>query len=258
MNSISSGLSAAGCLHVAIIMDGNGRWATRRGLRRAEGHCAGAGRIRQVVKAAPALDVRTLTLYAFSANNWARPETEVTGLMKLFDGFFRAEKEEWQREGARVSVIGRRDRLPAALLDSIEAAESATRTGERLHLRLAIDYSGQEVIMEAARRFPGQRGHTREDFARLMAVASHACPEDPEVDLVIRTGGEQRLSDFLLWELAYAELWFSGKLWPDFNANDLAAAVRTFRSRERRYGHLAPAESEDSPQVNPVLAFNGQ
>ena len=231
----------AGRLHVAIIMDGNGRWATLRGLARTEGHRAGATRIRELAPAAPALGVETLTLYAFSANNWARPEREVRDLMEIFQKFFDSEASEWQRSGLRVSVIGRRDRLPGPLLEAIQSAEIATCGGTRLHLRLAIDYSGQEAIIEAARRLSSEQCPTREDFGRLMAIASHASPEDPPVDLLIRTGGEQRLSDFLLWELAYAELWFCGKLWPDFDARDLENAVRDFARRERRYGAILPA-----------------
>lgn len=227
--------------HVAIIMDGNGRWAERQGLARTAGHAAGAARIPSIVRAAWGAGLRVLTLYAFSGNNWARPENEVACILRLFEEFFIAGLETWRRDGVRVSVIGRRDRLPAALAASIAAAERATASGRLLHLRLAIDYSGQEVILEAARRCPGEAPPTRDGFARLMALASHACPEDVEVDLLIRTGGEQRLSDFLLWELAYAELWFSEKLWPDFTADDLAEALRAFETRERRYGRLAPA-----------------
>ncbi|MGH9449621.1 MAG: polyprenyl diphosphate synthase [Terriglobia bacterium] len=246
MNSTSSAFPVPSGFHVAIIMDGNGRWATQRGMRRAEGHCQGAQSIRKVVEAAPSFGVTALTLYAFSGKNWARPKEEVAGLMRLFADFLRDERDNWGRCGVRLSVIGRRDRIPSALLNSIEAAESTTCTGEQLHLRLAIDYSGQEMIVEAARRFASHPCRGAKDFARLMALASHARTDDPEVDLVIRTGGEQRLSDFLLWEMAYAELWFTDKLWPDFSAGDLAAAVRDFRSRERRYGQLTMGESEES------------
>ncbi|MGH9378375.1 MAG: polyprenyl diphosphate synthase [Terriglobia bacterium] len=240
--------------HVAIIMDGNGRWATLRGLPRSAGHRAGARRIPLMVRAAKDLGVRILTLYAFSGNNWARPQVEVAGIMKLFENFFQDGIEEWRREDVRMSVIGRRDRLPAALLSAIEAAETGACSGKRLHLRLAIDYSGQEVIVEAARRFRDEPSPTRDGFARLMALASHANPEDTAVDLLIRTGGEQRLSDFLLWELAYAELWFSEKLWPEFTAADLAAAIRCFEARERRYGRVTPAPSEDP--ANAILTLN--
>ncbi len=231
-----------------MIMDGNGRWAVRRGLPRTEGHRAGAARIRELAQAAMALGVHTLTLYAFSGNNWARPQSEVEELMRIFSDFFNAGTGEWRGDGVRASVIGRRDRLPSALIASIDAAEFATRAGARLHLRIAIDYSGQDMILEAARRLRDEPCLTRADFGRLMALASHASPDDSAVDLLIRTGGERRLSDFLLWELAYAELWFSGKLWPDFGASDLEDAVRDFTGRERRYGRL-PAPPSDATVV---------
>lgn len=233
-------------IHVAIIMDGNGRWAERRGLARAEGHRAGAEAVERVVRASPSLGVNVLTLYAFSGNNWARPGFEVHRLMELFADFFRAGRSGWRPAGVRLSVIGRRDRLPPPLTEAIEAAERSTRDGKQLHLRIAIDYSGQEVILEAARLLQHRPARCPEDFGRLMAAASHACADDPPVDLLIRSGGEQRLSDFLLWELAYAEIWFSEKLWPDFGPGDLAHALRWFDSRERRYGRLAPAHSEEA------------
>lgn len=233
-------------IHVAIIMDGNGRWAERRGLSRAEGHRAGAEAVERVVSAAPALGINVLTLYAFSGNNWERPRFEVHRLMELFADFFRTGRSGWRRTGVRLSVIGRRDRLPPPLTEAIEAAEHSTRDGKQLHLRIAIDYSGQEVILEAARLLQHRPAGSPQEFGRLMAAASHACADDPPVDLLIRSGGEQRLSDFLLWELAYAEIWFSEKLWPDFGPADLARAVRWFQARERRYGRLAPAPSEEA------------
>lgn len=233
-------------IHVAIIMDGNGRWAKRRGLARAEGHRAGAETVERMVRAAASLNVDPLTLYAFSGNNWARPEFEVHRLMDLFADFFRAGLAAWCRSGVRVSVIGRRDRLPPSLTEAIRSAERLTRAGKQLHLRIAIDYSGQEVILEAARLLQHSPAGSPQEFSRLMAAASHAGADDPPVDLLIRSGGEQRLSDFLLWELAYAEIWFSEKLWPDFGPADLARAVRWFEARERRYGRLAPAPSEEA------------
>ncbi|HLI30118.1 MAG TPA: polyprenyl diphosphate synthase [Terriglobia bacterium] len=230
-------------LHVAIIMDGNGRWASLRNLSRAEGHRAGAESIRRIVDAAPRLGVRILTLYAFSGNNWGRPASEVRELMKLFEDFFRTEEDAWVDRGIRVSVIGRRDRLPASLLEAISAVEQATCSGTRLSLRLAIDYSAQAAIMEAARRFCESQPAAREEFSRLLAEVCHASSEDRDVDLIIRTGGEQRLSDFMLWEIAYAELFFSSRYWPDFGEGDLAEALAEYRRRERRFGRLKePAE----------------
>jgi len=225
-------------LHVAIIMDGNGRWASLRNLPRAEGHGAGAESIRRIVDAAPRLGVRTLTLYAFSGNNWGRPESEIQDLMKLFEEFFRSEESLWVSQGIRVSVIGRRDRLPFSLLEAISASERATISGTRLRLRFAIDYSAQAVIVEAARRFRGSLTAAPKEFSRLMAESCHASSEDSDVDLLIRTGGEHRLSDFLLWEIAYAELFFSNRYWPDFGEDDLAEILAEYRRRERRFGRL--------------------
>ncbi len=199
-------------LHVAIIMDGNGRWATRRGLPRGAGHRAGAETVRRIVEAAPGLGITALTMYAFSADNWKRPAGEIAILMRLFARYLHGEVARLAAQGVRLSLIGRRDRLPAPLVSGIAAAEQGTAGGVRLHLRLAVDYSARTAI-------------------RADAIL-------PDVDLLIRTGGEQRLSDFLLWESAYAELWFTGCMWPDFSAGDLAAAVADFRARERRFGGL--------------------
>jgi len=199
-------------LHVAIIMDGNGRWATRRGLPRGAGHRAGAETVRRIVQVAPDLGITALTLYAFSADNWKRPAGEIAILMRLFARYLHGEVASLARQGVRLAVIGRRDRLPTPLVSAIAAAEQATAGGTRLELRLAVDYSARAAI-------------------RADALL-------PDVDLLIRTGGEQRLSDFLLWESAYAELWFTDRMWPDFSAADLAAAVADFQSRERRFGAL--------------------
>jgi undecaprenyl diphosphate synthase len=199
-------------LHVAIIMDGNGRWATRRGLPRGAGHRAGAEAVRRTVEAAPDVGITALTMYAFSADNWKRPAGEVAILMRLFARYLHREVASLEKQGVRLAVIGRRDRLPAPLVDAIAAAEAATAGGTRLDVRLAVDYSARAAI--------------------------RAGTLIPDVDLVIRTGGEQRLSDFLLWESAYAELWFTDRMWPDFAAADLTAAVSDFQNRERRFGAL--------------------
>jgi undecaprenyl diphosphate synthase len=204
-------------LHVAIIMDGNGRWATRRGLPRAAGHRAGAEAVRRAVEAAPDLGISALTVYAFSADNWNRPAAEVTALMRLFARYLRRETAELAKQGVTLTIIGRRHRLPAPLVAAIEEAERITTGGARLDLRIAVDYSARAAIRAGA----------------LI----------PDVDLLIRTGGEQRLSDFLLWECAYAELWFTDAMWPDFGAIELAAAVRDFHSRERRFGGLPTQEA---------------
>jgi undecaprenyl diphosphate synthase len=218
-------------LHAAIIMDGNGRWAAARALPRIAGHRAGAEALRRTVEAAPDLGIRTLTVYAFSSDNWQRPPTEVSALMKMFHLYLRREQARCVANGVRVSVIGRRDRLPRMLLPMIEGCEQATAPGRKLHLRLAVDYSARDAIVAAASSI-GKHG-SREDFVRALG--------SQDVDLLIRTGGEKRLSDFLLWESAYAELVFTPKMWPDFVAADLAAAVAEFRSRERRFGALPKA-----------------
>jgi len=199
--------------HVAMIMDGNGRWATRRGLPRAAGHRAGVEAVRRIVRAAPDVGITALTLYAFSSDNWSRPPAEVTALMRLFARYLHREVPELVAQSVRLSIIGRRDRLPAALVNAIVDAEQATSGGTRLDLRIAVDYSARAAIRSGT----------------LL----------PDVDLLIRAGGEQRLSDFLLWESAYAEVWFTDTMWPDFTATELAGAVRDFRARDRRFGGLS-------------------
>jgi len=208
-------MAQSSSLHVAIVMDGNGRWASRRGLPRVAGHRAGAEAVRRTVEAAPGLGVAALTLYAFSADNWKRPATEVAALMRLLARYLRTEAPRLAQHDVRLELIGRRDRLPGPLLAAIGAAEHATARGAQLHLRLAVDYSSRWAIGAGA----------------LL----------PDVDLLIRTGGEQRLSDFLLWESAYAELYFTETMWPDFGAAELAQAVAEFHARERRFGGLPEA-----------------
>jgi len=219
-------------LHAAIIMDGNGRWANRRGLPRAAGHRAGAAAVRRTVEAAPDLGISTLTLYAFSEDNWSRPAREVSALMKLLGRYLTQEADRCVANGVRLEAIGRRDRLPAPLVVLLEEAERKTARGKRLNLRLAIDYSSRQAILDAARRAASNT--TEEQFSALMG---------PDVDLLIRTSGEQRLSDFLLWECAYAELVFTSRMWPDFTSGDLAEAVAEFHRRERRFGAVAAVET---------------
>ena len=223
-------------LHVAVVMDGNGRWATARGLPRRRGHEAGARAVRTIVETAPSLGVSMLTLYAFSADNWKRPAREVSALMALFRRYLASERDRLASEGVRLSIIGRRDRLPLTLLAAIEHAEAATSAGRAMHLRVAIDYSGRAAIREAARLAAGTTV-TDARFAELVGMAQHG-GRARDVDLLIRTGGERRLSDFMLWEAAYAELWFTNRPWPDFTADDLRAAVSDFNGRERRFGAL--------------------
>ena len=231
-------------LHVGIIMDGNGRWAGRLGQSRYAGHRAGARAVRACVRAAPDCGVRVLTLYAFSTNNWNRPAREVRLLLRLFERHLHSEIDECVANGVRIRVIGRRDRLGESLRAAIATAERATRGGERLLLRLAIDYSARDAILAAAERIgelPAEEEARREAFGQL--VSSQPCESRPagDVDLIIRTGGESRLSDFLLWEGAYAELYFTEVMWPDFGSGELRAAISEFHGRERRFGSV-PAE----------------
>lgn len=232
-------VSAPAGLHLGVILDGNGRWATRRGLPRAAGHQAGALAMRRLVEAAPPAGVGTLTVYAFSSDNWSRPEREVRWLLRLFREHLRGELGRCIEEGVRLSVIGRRDRLTPGLQDAIALAESGTARGRRLHLRLAIDYSGQDAILAAARVLADHPSPSREEFARAVTDGGRGGPLVPPVDLLLRTGGEQRLSDFLLWEVAYAELVFTPTMWPDFDAHDLHNAIAEFRARDRRFGGLS-------------------
>lgn len=233
--------SAESGIHVAIIMDGNGRWANARGRPRTAGHIAGARVVRKIVEAAPDCGIGMLTLYAFSADNWARPSREVALLMRLFRRYLVAETDRCVTNDVRMRIIGRRDRIPAELLRSILAAEDATRHGTRLDLRIAVDYSARDAMVRAAERLRGTGPVTRESLSRAMCDVDHWTGECRDVDLLIRTGGEQRLSDFLLWECAYAELYFTDRRWPDFTAADLEQAVKAFHSRERRFGTVPEA-----------------
>lgn len=230
-------------LHVAIIMDGNGRWATQRRLPRVAGHRAGVAAVRRVVEHAPPLGIRVLTLYAFSSDNWARPPQEVQSIFWIIRAFLRLECERLCQQGARLEVIGRRDRIPPPLLREIERTECATAHGSSLHLRIAIDYSGQMSIAAAVAESVGQTLREQPLLPdHMRAMISHALTAGSgNVDLLIRTGGEQRLSDFLLWESAYAELVFTPRMWPDFDESDLAGALGDFNHRERRFGAIPAA-----------------
>ncbi len=227
-------------MHVAIIMDGNGRWAGRRGLLRTAGHIEGARTVRRIVEAAAAAGVGTLTLYAFSSDNWARPAREVAALLKLFHRYLLTETERCQQQQVRLNIIGRRDRLGPALLRAVEHGERQTAHCTGMHLRMAVDYSARHSILRAASGAGIEPGATDDEFtqfrARLNAV-NHSAPA-PDVDLLIRTGGDQRLSDFLLWECAYAELYFTNCLWPDFAGADFERALEDYSRRQRRFGKV--------------------
>jgi undecaprenyl diphosphate synthase len=227
-------------LHVAMIMDGNGRWAAMRGLPRVAGHREGAKAVRRVVESAPGLGIGTLTLYAFSSDNWGRPPREVSALMRLFRAYLASETARCVENGVRLRVIGRRDRLGDTLLRQIRAAEEATAAGTRLLLRIAIDYSARDALLRAAALAAGT-DPTRDEFAALLGRAVGEDAPAPDVDLLVRTGGEQRLSDFLLWECAYAELFFTPRMWPDYGEPGLREAVDWFAGRERRFGTLKSA-----------------
>jgi undecaprenyl diphosphate synthase len=230
-------------LHTAIIPDGNGRWARARGLPREAGHRAGVEAVRRVVRAAPGLGTGTLTFFAFSSANWERPQGEVRGILHVLEEYLRGDAGYWEETGVRVRILGRRDRLPAGLRAAAAAAERATAGGTELELRLALDYSAREAILRSACRLYTALEISPDAFARLLdgREAGPQARPAPNVDLLIRTGGEQRLSDFLLWECAYAELYFTERAWPDFSAADLEAAVAEFQRRERRFGRVPDA-----------------
>jgi undecaprenyl diphosphate synthase len=225
--------------HVAIIMDGNGRWAKQRGLPRTFGHRAGVNALKRTVEAAPDFGLEWLTVYGFSTENWRRPATEVSELMGLLKSYVQSDLARLEREGVRVRVIGRRTGLTPDILEVIERAEARTRFNDRFNLQVAFNYGGRADIADAAKRYaqavlagmaPAD-GPTEQAFARYLSTA-----EGPPPDLIIRTSGERRLSNFLLWESAYAELVFQDVLWPDYGPEALGAALREFQARERRYG----------------------
>jgi undecaprenyl diphosphate synthase len=235
-------------MHVAIIMDGNGRWATQRGLPRTAGHVEGAKAVRATVESAARAGVDTLTLYAFSAANWSRPAIEISALMKLFGQYLFSETRRCVEQSIRVNIIGRRDRLSENLLRSIEQSERLSAHCTGMHLRIAVDYSSQYSIAKAAqtavRQAPDGADIGIDDIQRALHDVDHSVRPAGPVDLLIRTGNERRLSDFLLWECAYAELYFSDCLWPDFDDAKFKQALTDYAGRQRRFGGLNTAQSE--------------
>jgi len=228
-------------IHVGIIMDGNGRWASARGLPRTAGHRAGVRTARQIVEAATrSTAIGTVTLYAFSSDNWSRPSPEVGALMRLLRRSLAVESKRCVANGVRLTIVGRRDRLPASLVLAIQEAEAVTAHGRNLHLRVAIDYSARDSIVQAA-SLSGGEPVSRERFTQLLAQVNHDPFSVRDVDLLIRSGGEQRLSDFLLWECAYAEFYFTRCMWPDFTEAEFLSALSEFELRERRFGSV-PAQ----------------
>lgn len=235
-------------LHVAIIMDGNGRWAVRRGLPRVAGHRAGIGAVRRIVERAVDLGVARLTLYAFSSDNWRRPPSEVQSIFWLMRAFLRLEAERLRQRGVRFQAIGRRDRLAAPVLREIHKAEAMTQLESRLRLCVAIDYSSRDAIARAAADATAvisEEGCPSPELIRP-ALGEALSGKGGEVDLLIRTGGEKRLSDFLLWESAYAELLFTDRMWPDFDEADFDRALEEFSARERRFGAAPVAEMKST------------
>jgi len=229
-------------LHVAIIMDGNGRWAKQRGLPRAFGHRAGVAALRRTVEGAPALGVERLTVFGFSTENWSRPQPEISELMGLLKTYFESDLARLERDGVRVTIVGRRSGLDADILDIVERAEARTANNARFFLQVAFNYGGRADIVDAARKFAlaVEEGRARAaDLNEAMFAARLSTAPAPAPDLIIRTSGEQRLSNFLLWECAYAELVFQDVYWPDYGPDNLKAAVADFQSRERRYGGVA-------------------
>ncbi|MFP5447218.1 MAG: di-trans,poly-cis-decaprenylcistransferase [Caulobacterales bacterium 32-67-6] len=229
-------------LHVALVMDGNGRWAKRRSLPRSLGHRAGVEALKRTVAAAPELNIRYLTVFGFSTENWSRPAAEVAELMALPRRYFESDLGRLEREGVRVRVIGRRAGLNPDLIQIIEEAERRTAGNDAFFLQVAFNYGGQADITDAARRLAQDisAGLVRPeelDEARFASYLSTSATPPP--DLIVRPSGEQRLSNFLLWEAAYSELVFQDVLWPDYGPEHLKAAVEAFRTRERRYGAVA-------------------
>ena len=232
--------------HLAIIMDGNGRWAQQRGRPRSAGHRAGVETARRITQAVARADVPYLTLYAFSSDNWRRGQDEVTTLFGILDRYLRYEVKKLIENDIRLQVVGRRDRLRKETQRAIERAEQATQHGKRMMLRLAVDYSARDAIVAAAQQSGPEVD--REAFRQRLNDIIHSTADVPDIDLLVRTGGEQRLSDFFLWECAYAELYFCDTYWPDFNEDALQHALADYACRQRRFGGVldSPAGQDTS------------
>jgi undecaprenyl diphosphate synthase len=229
-------------LHVAIIMDGNGRWAVDRGWPRLMGHRRGAERVREIVESCPALGITHLTIYAFSTENWKRSTEEVLGLMSLFRGYIRREADRLRAEGVRLRFIGDRTRLEPRLQRLMSGIEKLTEDNDRLHLTVAINYGGRNELTRAVRRIARAvaRGDLRPEDVDEAAITERLDTHDlPDPDLVVRTSGEMRVSNYLLWQAAYAEYEFSPTLWPDFTPGELAGILDRFARRDRRFGAVA-------------------
>lgn len=229
-------------MHVAIIMDGNGRWASQRGMPRTAGHRAGAKAVDKVVEAAARRGIGTLSLYAFSADNWHRPQAEVGALFTLLRRYLLTQTPRCLERSIRINVVGRRDRLAPQVLRTIEHSERTTAHCSGMRLRIAVDYSSRHSLLESCRRMALESGLDRLRFKEHLANVDHSATVTPDVDLLIRTGGEKRLSDFLLWECAYAELCFVDAFWPDFDEPAFAQTLDEYSKRERRFGQIGTSE----------------
>jgi undecaprenyl diphosphate synthase len=225
-------------LHIGIIMDGNGRWAQRRGLPRSAGHVEGARAVNEIVETARRAAIRALTLYAFSSDNWRRPTAEVSALMRLLRRYLMTETRRCIEQSIRINIVGRRDRLSTSLVRAIEQSERLTAECTGMHLRIAVDYSAQHSILEAARRAASNQSFDVQRFQELLDEVDHSAAPAGAVDLLIRTGAERRLSDFMLWQCAYAELYFADCMWPDFDAAGFRAALDYYAGRQRRFGQV--------------------
>jgi undecaprenyl diphosphate synthase len=233
-------------MHIAIIMDGNGRWASRRRLPRSAGHRAGAKTVNAIVESAARRGIGTLSLYAFSAANWQRPKAEVSALFALLRRYLLSQTQRCLEQSIRINVIGRRDRLNTTLRDLIEQSEAVTAHCSGMLLRIAVDYSAQHSLMAACRRLQAHEPVDRALFGAELGAVDHSVVAAPDVDLMIRTGGEQRLSDFLLWECAYAELSFVPTLWPDFDDKAFEQCLEDFAARDRRFGRISSEDAKRS------------
>ncbi|MGM0602851.1 MAG: isoprenyl transferase [Bacillota bacterium] len=227
--------------HVAIIMDGNGRWAQYNGIPRREGHKKGVKTLKNIVKHAAKSDINFLTVYAFSTENWKRPKTEVNFLMKLMKKTMRDETQELIDNGVKVNFLGRKDDLPSQLIKEIELVEEKSKNNTKLTLNIAFNYGGRAEIIDTVKKICTQSAKNEDQLNKIsehIFESNLYVPELPDVDLLIRTGGDKRISNFLLWQLAYAELYFTDKYWPDFTEKDLDEAIEDFKNRDRRFGGL--------------------
>lgn len=234
--------------HIAVIMDGNGRWAKKRGLPRTMGHKKGAESVRRIIEDAGELGIRYLTLFGFSSENWNRPEQEIKDLMKLLRQYLRSQTAEFHQKNAKLSVIGDRTAFDEDIIDLIENAEQLTRDNDGIHVIIALNYGGKQDIAQATRSLiekAVQTGETLDTQDIIDSISKHLLTADiPDPDLLIRTSGEQRISNFLLWQCAYTEMVFLSTLWPDFNRQDLIYALNEYASRDRRFGRVQTSEKQ--------------